>query len=94
MADLRVRVQARAKRSELAGRRGGALVVRVAAPPVEGKANAALCALLAARVGVPKSRVSVVRGQSGREKTVRFDGVERDALAAALQLAPGDEALL
>jgi uncharacterized protein (TIGR00251 family) len=94
MADLRVRVQPRAKHSELAGRRAGALVVRVAAPPVEGKANAALCALLAELAGVPKTRVSVVRGASAREKTVRFEGLDRDALAAALELAPGDEALL
>ena len=94
MTDLRVRVQPRAKRSELGGVRAGALVVRVAAPPVDGRANAALCALLAARAGVPKSRVSVVRGAGAREKVVRVEGVARDELRAALQLAPGDDPLL
>ena len=94
MSDLRVRVQPRARRSELAEVRAGALVVRVAAPPVEGKANAAVCALLAERAGVPKSRVSVVSGARGREKVVRVEGVEPAALRAALQLAPGDDPLL
>jgi uncharacterized protein len=89
-----VRVQPRAKRSELGGVRAGALVVRVAAPPVEGKANAAVCALLAELAGVPKSRVEVVRGERGREKVVRVEGVEPGALRAALQLAPGDDPLL
>ena len=46
-AQLRVRLQPRASRSEIVGERDGALVVRVTAPPVDGKANAALCALLA-----------------------------------------------
>jgi hypothetical protein len=94
MSDLRVRVQPRAKRSELGGVRAGALVVRVAAPPVDGKANAALCALLAARAGVPRSRVSVVRGAGARDKVVRVEGVAPDDLRAALQLAPGDDPLL
>jgi uncharacterized protein (TIGR00251 family) len=94
MTDLRVRVQPRAKRSELGGVRAGALVVRVAAPPVEGKANAAVCALLASAAGVPKSRVSVVRGASAREKVVRLEGVSAEALRAALELAPGDDPLL
>ena len=94
MTDLRVRVQPRARRSEVGEVRAGALVVRVAAPPVEGKANAAVCALLAEVAGVARSRVSVLRGERGREKVVRVEGVEREALRAALQLAPGDDPLL
>jgi uncharacterized protein (TIGR00251 family) len=94
MADIRVRVQPRAKRSEIAGVRAGALVVRVAAPPVDGKANAAVCAVLAERAGVPRSRVSVLRGAGSRDKVVRLEGVEAAALRAALQLAPGDDPLL
>ena len=94
MADVRVRVQPRAKRSEIAGVRAGSLVVRVAAPPVDGKANAALCAFLAERAGVPRSRVSVLRGETARDKVVRLEGVEREALRAALELPPGDDPLL
>jgi uncharacterized protein YggU (UPF0235/DUF167 family) len=61
-------------------------VVRVTAPPVDGKANAALCALVAERAGVPPSRVSVVRGLSSRDKVVRVLGVQPGALRSALGL--------
>jgi len=60
------------------------LVARVAAPPVDGKANIALCKLLAGAAGVPPSRVSVVRGQTSRDKTVRFAGIDAAALYVAL----------
>ena len=79
-----MRLQPRARRAEVVGERGGAIVIRVTAPPVEGKANAALCALVAARAGVPRSRVRVVRGAASRDKVVRVEGVEAAALRAAL----------
>jgi uncharacterized protein (TIGR00251 family) len=82
-----VRLQPHARRTELVGERGGALVVRVTAPPVDGKANAALCAFLADRLGVPASRVSVVRGAGTRDKVVQVEGVEPAAMRAALGLA-------
>ena len=78
---VRVRLQPRAKRDEIIGERDGTLIVRVSAPPVEGRANAALCRLLARALDVAPSRVSVVRGASAREKVVRVDGLEAaDAL--------------
>ena len=66
------------------GERAGAVVVRVTAPPVDGKANAALCALIAKAAGVPGSHVEVVRGQTSRDKVVRVDGVTAEALRSAL----------
>jgi len=60
--------------------------VRVAAPPVDGKANAALCRFIAARAGVPGSRVTVVKGATSRDKVVRVEGVDGAALRAALGL--------
>jgi uncharacterized protein len=84
VADLSVRLQPRARRDEIVGERGGAVVIRVTAPPVDGKANDALCRLVAKAAGVPPSRVSVVRGRSARDKVVRVEGVEIDALRAAL----------
>jgi len=66
------------------GERAGAIVIRVTAPPVDGKANAALCAFVAARAGVPRSRVAVVRGTASRDKVVRVEGVDAAALRAAL----------
>ncbi|MEZ5123987.1 MAG: DUF167 domain-containing protein [Solirubrobacterales bacterium] len=81
---LRVRVQPRAKRSEVAGQRDGAVVIRVAAPPVDGKANAALCRFVADVVGVPRRAVSVARGESGRDKLLRVEGCDADAVRRAL----------
>jgi uncharacterized protein (TIGR00251 family) len=68
---LAVHVQPGAKKSEVAGLHGGALKIRVAAPPVEGRANAALIAYLAKALGVPKRAVTVLKGEASREKLVR-----------------------
>lgn len=77
----------RASRDELAGVRDGRLLVRVTAPPLDGRANAAVCALLAKAIGVPKSAVSVVRGEASRDKRVRIAGVvDERAVRAALGL--------
>ena len=78
MGDLAIRVQPRAKRTEVAGERAGAVVIRVSAPPVDGKANDAVCRLIAERVGAPKSAVRIVRGESARDKIVRIDGLSSD----------------
>jgi uncharacterized protein (TIGR00251 family) len=78
MGDLAIRVQPRAKRTEVAGERGGAVVIRVSAPPVEGKANEAVEKLIADKLGVPKSAVAIVRGDSSRDKLVRIDGLSAD----------------
>jgi uncharacterized protein (TIGR00251 family) len=84
MTDLSVRLQPRARRDEVVGERAGAIVVRVTAPPVDGKANAALCAFVARAAGVPPSRVTIVRGQTSRDKVVRVDGVDEVFLRNAL----------
>jgi uncharacterized protein (TIGR00251 family) len=86
MTDLTVRLQPRARRDEVVGERGGAVVVRVTAPPVDGKANAALCRLIAKAAGVAPSKVTLVRGHAAREKVVRVEGVDEPALRRALGL--------
>jgi uncharacterized protein (TIGR00251 family) len=75
-----VRVSPRASRSEINGVHAGALKVSLTAPPVEGEANAALCELLAKRLGVAKRAVTVVRGERGKSKTVRVQGVQARAV--------------
>ena len=89
MAELRVRLTPRGGRDAVTGLRDGVVQARVAAPPADGKANAALCRLLAKTLGVAPSRVSIVRGHTAREKTVRVDGVSdadaRERLALAAQ---------
>ena len=91
MADgeITVRLTPRARRDEIAGERDGAVLARVTAPAHEERANEALRRLIAglARVGV--SRVQIVRGAHARTKTVRVQGLNREALRAALGLSPG-----
>jgi uncharacterized protein len=85
-SELRVRLQPRARRDEVVGERGDAVVIRVTAPPVDGRANDALCRMIANAAGVAPSKVAIVRGHTARDKVVRVDGVEPTALRAALGL--------
>jgi hypothetical protein len=72
---LAVRVIPRASRSAVAGVRAGRLLVRVTAPPVDGAANAAVLEVIAEAVGVPRRAVSILAGETHREKTVVIVGV-------------------
>jgi uncharacterized protein len=85
MAELLVRVIPRAKKTECAGMRDGALLVRLSAPPVEGAANDALVAFLARRLNVPQRAVQIVSGERGRHKRVMVTGITADGVRAALQ---------
>jgi uncharacterized protein len=84
-AQIAVRLRPRAHKDELIGIHEGTLQVRVSAPPVDGKANKALCRLIAKRVGVAPSRVSVVRGEKSRDKVVRVEGIDAVALEKELE---------
>lgn len=80
-----VRVQPRASRSEFAGLHGDRLRVRLQAPPVDGRANAALVEFVAAACDLPRSRVTLDSGVTSRDKRVRLHGVA--TIPAALQSA-------
>jgi uncharacterized protein len=69
-----VHVQPGARRSEVAGRHGDRLKIRIAAPALDGRANDALVALVAGTLGVSKARVAVVKGARAREKLVAISG--------------------
>lgn len=71
--ELRLHVQPGAKRTEVAGVHGDALKIRLAAPPVEGKANAELIRFFADVYGVPRRHVTIVRGETSRTKALRID---------------------
>jgi uncharacterized protein (TIGR00251 family) len=88
--EIAVRLQPRASADEIVGERGGVLVVRVSAPPVDGRANEALCRLIAKRARVGVRSVSVVRGAGSREKVVRVQGMAREQLRRALAVGPTD----
>ena len=73
-----VRLTPRASHDAIAGRRDGRLLVRVTAPPLDDRANRALCRLLAKRAGVGRTAVRVVAGARARDKVVEIDGLERE----------------
>jgi uncharacterized protein (TIGR00251 family) len=79
-----IRVTPRASANAIAGERDGVLLVRVTAPPVEGKANDAVVAVLAKTLGVPRGTIRVERGAAARTKRV---SVPREAEAALRRLA-------
>ena len=82
--DLEIRVIPRAGRSGFAGLREGELLVRLAAAPVDGAANAELIALLAKTLKIPKRDITIVSGERSRSKRVRIDGVDRERALAIL----------
>lgn len=71
---IAIRVVPRASRSEIVGWQEGVLKVRIAAPPVDGAANTELIKLLAKKLGVSKSYVTIVSGEASRTKRVRVRG--------------------
>ena len=86
MITLDVRVIPRARKTEFAGFREDVLVVRIAAPPVDGAANLALIELLSSALHVPRRAVRIVGGDHGRQKRIAIDGVTREQIRAlALQ---------
>jgi len=70
-----VRVHPRAKRDAIAGAVGDALKVALASPPVEGRANEACIEFLARLLGVSRSAIEIISGQSSRNKVVRVTGI-------------------
>ena len=81
---LAVRVIPRAARTQIAGTRHGALLVRLAAPPVEGAANQALIAFLATLLDVPRGCVTLVSGDRSRTKQVAIEGMTPARLRESL----------
>lgn len=85
---IAVHVTPKSGRDEVVGWRGGELSVRVTAAPEDGKANAAVCELLACALGRPKRAVRVVRGESARHKQLEVESVTPDDIARAFGEMP------
>ena len=81
---LRVRLTPRASREQVTLLADGSLAVRVTAPPVDGRANTALERALAGALRIAPSHVNLVRGARSREKTIRIDGLDADAVRERL----------
>lgn len=74
-----------APRSEIVGWLGDALKVKVHAPPVEGRANEVLCEFLADHFALPRRAVTVLRGDTSRQKIIRLDGLSLDELKSRVR---------
>lgn len=83
-ARINIYVQPRASKTVVAGMHDGCIKIRLAAPPVDGAANAALVEFVAKELGIAKSRVRITAGLTSRRKTVEVDGVTAEELAGAL----------
>ena len=86
---FRVRVQPKASRNQVDGYSADRLLLRVTAPPQDGKANVAVISLLADTLGVPKSRVRIIRGHGSREKLVQVTSITPEDLERALNAIGG-----
>lgn len=82
--ELRVRVQPRASRNAVRMEADGQIRIALTAPPVEGAANAALCAYIAGLCGLAKRGVKLVSGERSREKTLFIAGVDAETVRTAL----------
>jgi hypothetical protein len=85
-ATVSIRVQPRARRYEFASVRDGVVVVRVTAPPLDGRANEAVARVLAARLGVRAAAVTILRGERARDKVVAIEGMTQAQVEQALGL--------
>jgi uncharacterized protein (TIGR00251 family) len=85
---LNIRVQPNSSKEETGEVRNDALIIRLNAPPVEGKANDALIRFLSKRLGVAKSRVTLVQGERGRNKLVAIEGLGAREAAMRLGVNP------
>jgi len=83
-AILTLHVQPGAKTTDVAGEHGDALKIRLAAPPVDGKANAALLAYLAARLGIAKGAIRLKSGETSRRKCIEIVGLSAPDVALRL----------
>ena len=83
---LAIKATPNAPRTEITGWLGSALKVKVHAPPVEGRANEVLCDFLAERLDLPRRAVTVVRGDTSRQKIVRIEGLTTEAVRLRLRL--------
>lgn len=83
---LHLYVQPGGKKSEVLGEHDGALKIRIQAPPVEGKANAAVVEFVAELLGVPRSRVTLIRGEKSRQKVVEITNMTRAEALAKLAI--------
>jgi uncharacterized protein (TIGR00251 family) len=83
MVQIEVRVKPRSSRNAIEVV-DGVVKVWLTAPPIDGQANAALCELIAKKLGIAKSRVQVIRGETSRSKHVEIEGLSEEVVITTL----------
>jgi len=83
-AEISLRVYPNAARNEISGLAEGVLRVRVAAPPFKGRANRELIAFLGQKLGVGKGRLTIIRGQTSRNKVITVEGLSQEEIMRRL----------
>lgn len=84
--NLSIRVIPNAPRNQIVGRLGSDIKVKIHAPPLDGRANDELCQFLAEQLDVPRRAVTLVRGETSRQKTVRVEGLTIEDVDSRLRL--------
>ena len=85
-ASVSILVQPNAGRNEVVGFEDGALRVKIAAPPVKGRANRELVDFLSKRLGVSKGSITIEKGLTSRKKLIAIEGLSQDEIAKRLAL--------
>lgn len=85
---LTLLIQPKASKNEIVGPHDGALKIRIQAPPIDGRANEELVAFLAKELKLPKRAITVLKGETGRNKIVQIDGLDPAEVERRLALAP------
>lgn len=85
LGTLSLHVQPGAKRTEIVGLHGGALKIRLHAPPVDGKANQCLIGFLSAQLRLPKRNINLVSGETSRTKLISLEGITAEVEAQIMQ---------
>ena len=84
---MRIHVQPRASKNEVAGIHGDSLKLRLTSPPVEGAANALLLKFVSKMLGVSKSAIRIISGEKSRQKTLKVEGLSSPEVMQLLGLA-------
>lgn len=83
---LQLRITPNARKSEIVGRHGDAIKIKIQAPPADGKANRALLAFLAAKLRMPEQALTIRGGEKSRDKRVEVEGLDTPTAHARLGL--------
>ncbi|EKD69854.1 MAG: hypothetical protein ACD_46C00713G0005 [uncultured bacterium] len=77
---LTIYLQPGSKKSEICGMHDGHIKIKLNAPPVDGKANAALILFLSNLIGIPKSSIELISGQKSRIKRIKITGISQEMI--------------